>query len=292
MALVGFGYDSHRFVGGRPLILGGVRIAHSQGLSGHSDADALLHAIIDAILGAAGMGDIGEQFPDTDERFRGADSAVLLAQALQWITRRGLRVAHCDATVIAQMPKLTPHKAAMRQRIAGLLSLEAEAVSVKAKTNEGMGWIGRGEGLAAVAVVTLEPIASAAEDVSQPAEQAGQAPPVTAGSPSAQTPAAETPDAGAIAAPPPLPPAGFPPEGEGPSVEDIREAHEADARELGAGFGFCPHCGRKADAEEERCSRCGKMPAAPASSNTGCAIVFLTAVTLVLMLVMMIRGLP
>lgn len=156
MPLIGLGYDSHRFVAGRPLVLGGVRIEHTLGLAGHSDADALLHAIIDAILGAAGMGDIGEQFPDNDERYRGADSGKLLEQVIQWISKRRLAVTNVDATVITQEPRLSASKMVMRQRIAFLLGLDIQAVSVKAKTNEGMGWIGRREGLAAMAVVMLE----------------------------------------------------------------------------------------------------------------------------------------
>jgi 2-C-methyl-D-erythritol 2,4-cyclodiphosphate synthase len=137
-------------------MLGGVRVEHDMGLEGHSDADALLHAVIDAILGAASLGDIGEQFPDGDERFRDADSGKLLAQVIQLIGQRGLRVTNCDATVITQGPKLSPYKMAIRRRLALSLGLDIQSVSVKAKTNEGMGWIGRSEGLAALAVVLLE----------------------------------------------------------------------------------------------------------------------------------------
>ena len=155
MIRIGFGYDSHRFVSGRPLVLGGVRIEHEQGLAGHSDADALLHAITDAILGALGAGDIGEHFPDTDPRWRGADSAKLLAHVVELAGSRGMCVGNCDATVITEQPKLLAYKAQMRQRIAGVLGIDVDAVSVKAKTNEKMGFIGRGEGLAAMAAVTL-----------------------------------------------------------------------------------------------------------------------------------------
>jgi len=156
MPRIGLGYDSHRFVAGRPLVLGGVRIAHAFGLAGHSDADAVLHAVIDALLGAAGLGDIGEHFPDSDERFRGADSAALTAHAVGLVSAAGLRVGNCDVTVVTELPKLGPHKQAMRERIAALLHVEPDRVSVKAKTNEKMGPIGQGEGMAAMAVVLLE----------------------------------------------------------------------------------------------------------------------------------------
>lgn len=157
MPKVGLGYDSHRFVEGRDLFLGGVKIAHSKGLAGHSDADAVLHAIIDALLGAAALGDIGEQFSDTDPQWQGADSAKLVEHVMGLLTSRGLRVVNCDVTVITEQPKLSPHKPAMRKRIAQLLGVEEGAVSVKAKTNEHMGWIGLGEGLAAIAAVLVEP---------------------------------------------------------------------------------------------------------------------------------------
>jgi 2-C-methyl-D-erythritol 2,4-cyclodiphosphate synthase len=156
MTRVGFGYDSHRFVAGRPLVLGGVRVEHSAGLAGHSDADAVLHAITDAVLGALGAGDIGEHFPDTDPRWRGADSAVFLRQAVDLAGKAGLRVGNCDVTVLCESPRLSPYKAAITARIAELLGVEAGQVSVKAKTNEGMGWVGHGEGLAAFAVVLLK----------------------------------------------------------------------------------------------------------------------------------------
>ena len=155
MSRVGLGYDSHRFVPGRPLLLGGVKIPHDLGLAGHSDSDAVLHAVMDALLGAAAMGDIGQHFSDQDPRWKDADSANLLEHVMGLLAGRGLRVVNCDVTVISEMPKLTPHKPAIQARIAKLLEVEIGAVSVKAKTNEGMGWIGAGEGLAAIAVVML-----------------------------------------------------------------------------------------------------------------------------------------
>ena len=152
---MGLGYDSHRFEPGRALVLGGVEIPHESGLAGHSDGDAALHAITDAILGALALGDIGEHFPPCDPQWSGADSGRFLAHAVALAGERGWRVANCDVTVLAERPRLSEHKEMMRQRIAGLLGIDAETVSVKAKTNEGMGWIGRGEGLATLAVVTL-----------------------------------------------------------------------------------------------------------------------------------------
>lgn len=156
MQRVGLGYDSHRFVEGRPLILGGVTIEYSRGLSGHSDADAVLHAITDAVLGAIGAGDIGEQFPDTDPQWKNADSGVFVRRAIELAAARGCRVQNCDVTIITQAPKLMPYKDAMRHRIAELLGLAPENVAVKAKTNEGMGWIGLGEGLACMAAVAVD----------------------------------------------------------------------------------------------------------------------------------------
>jgi len=152
---VGIGFDSHRFAAGRPLILGGVTIPHPQGLSGHSDADAVCHALTDALLGAAGLGDIGRLFPDTDPRWRGADSVKLLAQAHLAVLEAGHHFSQADITVIAEAPKLAGHIAAMQQRLAEALVTNPSAISIKAKTNEGMGWIGRGEGIAAIAVATL-----------------------------------------------------------------------------------------------------------------------------------------
>lgn len=155
MFRIGFGYDSHRFDPSRPLVLGGVRIPDAPGLAGHSDADAAIHAVIDALLGAAGMGDIGEQFPDTDPQYAEADSAGLLAEVVRRIASAGLRPTNCDVTIVAEQPKLSPYKQAMRARLAELLGVAADDVSVKAKTNERMGAIGRGEGIAAMAVVLL-----------------------------------------------------------------------------------------------------------------------------------------
>jgi 2-C-methyl-D-erythritol 2,4-cyclodiphosphate synthase len=156
MNRIGLGFDSHRFVAGRPLVLGGVKIAYDRGLAGHSDGDAALHALIDAMFGAAGLADIGEQYPATDPRFKDADSAALLSEAMASLAQMGWIVVNCDLTVVTEEPKLSKFKPAMRERIADLLGLDVSAVSVKAKTNEGMGAIGKGEGLAAYAVVLLE----------------------------------------------------------------------------------------------------------------------------------------
>ena len=154
---VGIGYDAHRFAAGRRLVLGGVEIPHEQGLAGHSDADVLLHAIADAILGAAALGDIGQHFPPADERFRDADSQDLLRETVRLARQAGWVPANVDATVIAEAPRMGPHVPAMRQRIAACLGITPEAVGVKATTNEGMGAIGRGEGIAALATVSLMP---------------------------------------------------------------------------------------------------------------------------------------
>lgn len=152
---VGEGWDTHQLVSGRPLVLGGVTIPHTHGLLGHSDADALLHAITDALLGAAALGDIGRHFPDTDERFRGADSAVLLTEAARRVRERGWAPVNVDATIVAQAPRMAPHIAAMCQRIAELLQLPADAVNVKAKTAEKMGPVGEGRAIEARAVCLL-----------------------------------------------------------------------------------------------------------------------------------------
>jgi 2-C-methyl-D-erythritol 2,4-cyclodiphosphate synthase len=153
---VGIGYDSHRFVSGRPLILGGVTIPHAQGLAGHSDADAVAHALTDAILGAAGAGNIGQLFPDTDPQWKDADSMELLRTAHELVRGRGLTLAQADCSVITERPKLGPHLGAVAAALATRLGVESGAISVKAKTNEGMGFIGRGEGLAVIAVAVLE----------------------------------------------------------------------------------------------------------------------------------------
>jgi 2-C-methyl-D-erythritol 2,4-cyclodiphosphate synthase len=155
MSLSGIGYDSHRFTPGRRLILGGVEIPHDRGLEGHSDADVLTHAVIDALLGAAGLGDIGEHFPDTDERYRDADSLALLETVLTTVTARGLEVVNVDCTVVMEAPKLGPHRGAIRERLARTLGLSPTRVNVKATTGEGMGFVGRGEGVAALAIASL-----------------------------------------------------------------------------------------------------------------------------------------
>jgi 2-C-methyl-D-erythritol 4-phosphate cytidylyltransferase / 2-C-methyl-D-erythritol 2,4-cyclodiphosphate synthase len=158
---VGIGYDVHRFAPGRRLILGGVEIAHDRGLDGHSDADVLLHAIADAILGAAALGDIGQHFPPSDERYRDANSQLLLRQVVHLAREAGWEPGNIDATVLAEAPRVAPHVPLMRERIAACLGRSLDVVSVKATTNEGMGSIGRGEGIAALATATLVPILTA-----------------------------------------------------------------------------------------------------------------------------------
>ena len=152
---VGIGYDSHRFAPGRPLILGGVRIKSEVGLLGHSDADAVCHAITDAILGAAGLGDIGEMFPDNDPANKDRDSIEMLQAAVGRVSGAGYVVRNVDVSVIAESPRLSPERERIRSRLAAALGVDSSAVSVKGKSNEGMGWIGRGEGLACIAVATL-----------------------------------------------------------------------------------------------------------------------------------------
>jgi 2-C-methyl-D-erythritol 2,4-cyclodiphosphate synthase len=156
MIRVGIGYDSHRFEEGRRLVLGGVEVPAARGLAGHSDADALTHAIIDALLGAAGLGDIGQHFPDTDARWRDSDSLDLLSQVCVFLEEHGWQVRHIDATVICERPKLSGHRDDMRRALASTAGIHAREVNVKFTTNEGMGAIGRGEGIAAMAVVSLE----------------------------------------------------------------------------------------------------------------------------------------
>ena len=153
---VGIGYDSHRFADRRKLILGGVIIPHLQGLTGHSDADAVSHALTDAILGAAGLGDIGTMFPPTDPKWRDANSLELLKHAYLRVVEQGLNFVSADITVILERPQLGPYVDAMREKLAGALATGLSSVSVKSKTNEGMGWIGRGEGVAVIAVALLE----------------------------------------------------------------------------------------------------------------------------------------
>jgi len=152
---IGQGYDVHALVPGRPLIIGGVTIPYDRGLLGHSDADVLLHAITDALFGAAALGDIGRHFPDTDERFAGANSRVLLRECARRLKEAGFAIANVDSTVIAQAPKLAPHIDAMRANIAEDLGLPIERVNVKAKTNEKLGYLGRGEGIEAQAAALV-----------------------------------------------------------------------------------------------------------------------------------------
>ena len=153
---IGHGYDVHRLVEGRALILGGVTIPHSLGLDGHSDADVLVHAIMDALLGAAALGDIGQHFPDTDPAYAGADSLELLRQVAALLRQQGWEIGNIDATILAQRPKLAPHIPAMRERIAAAAGVPADAVSVKATTEERLGFTGREEGIAAHAVALIE----------------------------------------------------------------------------------------------------------------------------------------
>jgi 2-C-methyl-D-erythritol 2,4-cyclodiphosphate synthase len=152
----GIGFDSHRLCAGRRLVIGGVEIPSELGLDGHSDADVLTHAVIDALLGAAGLGDIGEHFPDTDERWRDADSIELLGDVVSRLAEQGMRPLNIDCTVVMQAPKLAPHREAIRARLAGALALHQDRVNVKASTGERIGFVGRGEGVAALAIATLE----------------------------------------------------------------------------------------------------------------------------------------
>lgn len=156
MTRTGIGFDVHRLVEGRPLVLGGVTIEHPRGLAGHSDADALLHAIADGLLGAAALGDIGQLFPPDDPRYEDADSIELLREVAGRVGAGGYRIVNVDATVIAEAPRMQPHVPAMRDRIATALDIDRDRVSVKATTFEGLGVLGREEGIAALAVTTLE----------------------------------------------------------------------------------------------------------------------------------------
>jgi len=153
---VGFGFDAHRFAPDRPLILGGVEIPHTVGLLGHSDADVLTHAICDALLGAAALGDIGTHFPDSDEAYRGVSSLALLSDVVEKLAAAGYRPANVDATVVAESPKLTPHFPKMKTRLAERLGIASDRVGLKATTTEGMGAFGRGEGIAAMAIALIE----------------------------------------------------------------------------------------------------------------------------------------
>lgn len=157
MMRTGIGYDSHRFGKGGPMLLGGVAIPADFHLVGHSDADAVCHAVTDALLGAAALGDIGELFPDTDPQNRDRDSIAMLADAVLLLRRSGYRVSNVDVTVVAQLPRIGPHRAEIRSRLAGVLGVDTDDVFVKGKTNEGLGWVGREEGLAVIAVATIVP---------------------------------------------------------------------------------------------------------------------------------------
>jgi 2-C-methyl-D-erythritol 2,4-cyclodiphosphate synthase len=152
----GVGYDCHRFVDGRRLVLGGIELEHNRGLAGHSDADVLAHAIIDAMLGAAALGDIGQHFPDTDERYRDADSLELLRVAVAMLGERGFSVVHVDATVVIERPHVAPVRERIRSSLAEAIGIPPEHVSIKATRGEGMGFVGRQEGAAAVAIATVQ----------------------------------------------------------------------------------------------------------------------------------------
>lgn len=155
---VGLGYDSHRFDDSRTLVLGGVRIADGPGLSGHSDGDAVVHAIIDALLGATGLGSIGERFPDSDPQWKDADSLDMLERTMRWVEERNYQVVNVDVTVVAEHPRISPHASAMSDVLSRYLRIAPNSVSIKGKSNEGMGWIGRSEGLAVAAVALLDQI--------------------------------------------------------------------------------------------------------------------------------------
>ena len=154
---IGIGYDAHRLVPDRPLVLGGVQVEFDRGLAGHSDADVLVHAVCDALLGAAAAGDLGTRFPDGDPAWAGIDSLVLLARTVEIVKRRGFTIENIDATLLAEAPKIAPYRRAMVEAVAGAAGLSPDRVSVKATTTEGLGWIGRQEGLGAMAVVLLAP---------------------------------------------------------------------------------------------------------------------------------------
>ncbi len=156
MVSTGLGYDCHAFASGRRLVLGGVELAHDRGLAGHSDADVLTHAIIDALLGAATLGDIGAHFPDTDEQYRDASSLDLLRTTVAMLTHRGVRILHVDATVIIERPHVAPVRESIRRSLAEAIGISSEHVSVKATRGEGMGFVGREEGVAALAIATVE----------------------------------------------------------------------------------------------------------------------------------------
>lgn len=166
---VGHGYDSHRFAAGRRLVLGGIEIPHELGLDGHSDADAVAHAVTDALLGAAALGDIGRHFPPTDDTWKDADSMQLLAQVVQLLEGRNYQVVNVDVTIVAESPRVGPYAEEMRERLAAVLHVGPQHVSVKGKSNEGLGWIGRGEGLAAFAVALIDTVRPFADLADAPA---------------------------------------------------------------------------------------------------------------------------
>jgi 2-C-methyl-D-erythritol 2,4-cyclodiphosphate synthase len=153
---IGHGYDSHRFAEGRRLVLGGVEIPHERGLDGHSDADAVAHAVTDALLGAAGLGDIGRHFPPTDAAWKDADSLQLLSRVVRLLEGRNYQVVNVDVTVVCESPRIGPHAEAMQARLASVLGIAPSHISIKGKSNEGMGWIGRGEGVACFAVALVD----------------------------------------------------------------------------------------------------------------------------------------
>jgi len=152
---IGFGYDAHRFVEGRPLIIGGLEIPHVRGLKGHSDADVLTHAIMDAILGAMAMGDIGRHFPDSDPAYKDIDSLLMLERVMDWVKGKNLRINNLDTTIVAEKPKLAPYVKRIQERLSEVLDVRLEQVNIKASTSEGMGFCGRQEGIEAYAVVSL-----------------------------------------------------------------------------------------------------------------------------------------
>jgi 2-C-methyl-D-erythritol 2,4-cyclodiphosphate synthase len=156
MVVSGLGYDCHQFAGGRRLVLGGVELTHDRGLAGHSDADVLTHAIIDALLGAASLGDIGQHFPDSDEQYRDASSLEMLRTTVAMLTHRGIAILHVDATVVIERPHLAPARDSIRRTLAEAIGISSEHVSVKATRGEGMGFVGREEGVAALAIATVE----------------------------------------------------------------------------------------------------------------------------------------
>ncbi|KAB2926386.1 MAG: 2-C-methyl-D-erythritol 2,4-cyclodiphosphate synthase [Bacteroidetes bacterium] len=158
MTRIGFGYDAHRFAAGRKLMLGGVEIPHTHGLLGHSDADVLLHAVCDALLGAAALGDIGRHFPDTDPRYKGISSLTLLSHVGRLVQANGYTIGNIDSTIVMEHPKVNPHVEAMRRAIGEALTIPPEVISIKATTNEGMGFVGTGEGAVAYAVALLHTI--------------------------------------------------------------------------------------------------------------------------------------